>query len=199
MIEGIIEFLRKDDAYIETIHMKNTKASPAAFQSLFQFFNEFPQKTPKVITFRFECAKPREENSQSDFTIEIGRLLQKDPVLEELRFGGQITGKDANNVIANLKTNHHLKHLEMQSDLFERYHSADPDIDDNVAAEFNNFVATFLDDLIDEETQCILEEFTFPLLTELFLGYVTNIKMWPTIVKQLESNYNTKNDIQSVI
>ncbi|KAK8836875.1 GTPase activator activity protein [Tritrichomonas musculus] len=198
-IDAIIEFLKKDGAYIERLHLKNTKASPTAFQNLFQFFNEKPEKTPKVLTFRFECAKPREELSVLDFTAEIGKLLGVDPILEELRFGGQITGKDANNIIANLKTNHHLRHLEMQSDLFERYHSADPDIDDFVSNEFNIFVETFLNDLIDEETQCILEEFTFPFLTELFLGYIPNIKLWPTIVKQLEANYNTNNDIQGPI
>lgn len=198
-IEAMIEFLRKDGAYIERLIMKNTKASAASFQILLQFFNEMPEKSPKVLTFRFESAKPREELSVIDFSIEIGKLLGVDPPIEELRIGGQITGKDAINIISNLKTNHHLKHLEMQSDFFDRYHSADPDIDDDLINIFNDFVEKFLNCLIDEDTQCILEEFTFPLLTELFLGYLTNIKMWPTVVKQLEANYNTNNEIQSQI
>lgn len=199
-IEAMIEFLRKDGAYIERLIMKNTKASASAFQILLQFLNEMPEKSPKVLTFRFESAKPREELSVVDFSSEIGRLLAVDPPIEELRMGGQITGKDAINIVSNLKTNHHLKHLEMQSDIFDRYNtSADPDIDENVLIVFNDFVKLFLDCLIDEDTQCILEEFTFPLLTELFLGYIPNIELWPTVVKQLEVNYNTNNDIQSLL
>lgn len=198
-IEAMVEFLRKDGSYIERLIMKNTKASASAFQILLQFLNEMPEKSPKVLTFRFESAKPREELSVVDFSFEMGKLLGVDPPIEELRMGGQITGKDAMNIISNLKTNHHLKHLEMQSDLFDRYHSADPDIDDNVLIIFNDFVESFMNSLIDEDTQCILEEFTFPLLTELFLGYLNNIKLWPTVVKQLEANYNTNNDIQSQI
>lgn len=194
-IDSMIEFLAKDGSYIETLQMQKTRSSPNAYQLFFIFLSDNLDKSPKSIAFRVESPKYREETSVIDFATEIGDFLGKDPCLEELRFGGQITGKDAIGVISQLKTNHHLRHLEMQSDIFERYTSADPELDENLKLIFNDFVEILHDILTNEETQCILEDLNFPLLTELFIAYIPNLTIWPTIVRQLETNYNTNHHI----
>ncbi|OHS97210.1 hypothetical protein TRFO_36592 [Tritrichomonas foetus] len=195
-IDSLIEFLKKPDSYIERLHMQRTKSSAAAFQVYFQFLNEYPEKCPKILSFRFESSKPREENSVLDYSGEIGQLLEKNPALVELRLGGQVTGKDANNIISKLKFNSNLRFLELHSDLFDRYKSADPELDEQLLAVFNDFVEMFHEAILSEDTKCILEEFSFPLLTELFLGSIPNISLWPSILRKLESNYNAHLDNQ---
>ena len=196
-IDSLIDFLKKDDAYIDELYLEHTKASAMAYQTLFQFFNDNLNKCPKILHFKMEGGKSREENSMLDYSKELGKLIGKNPPLVELKIIGSITGLDAINMINRLHLNHTLKSLDIQSDFFDRYKSPYPKLDDSVLLIFNDFIEILSKALLDMETQCVLEKFSFPLLTELFLGFVRNISMWPPILKQIETNYNTHQDQSS--
>ncbi|KAH0788906.1 leucine-rich repeat-containing protein 74A [Histomonas meleagridis] len=192
-IDFLLKFLEKG-AYIHNINLDRNRFNLLSFQSYFEFLVNDIDKCPRSIDITFE-SKEIQEMTLHLFAILIGTLLEQNCHLENLHIEGSITCSDVNHIIQHLRGNTTLRRVEFESSLFQKYKSPDPPLDEEVKKVCGEMVRELYELLCGDGTECVLESFVFPMLTEIYLYSDGIIENWPAITNKLLENEdnNAKN------
>ena len=91
-----------------------------------------------------------------------------------------------------MASNSHIRTVEFDSDFTKNYSNPAPNLPEDVQEAFCNLVDTLWHVLKDKKSQCKLQSFTFPLLTEIFLYNDKILSQWPECETKMESNKSAK-------
>ena len=188
--QSLINYLKKEGAYIEKLTIVKTRLGIIAIQNLLEFFNVNIEKTPISLKLQFESKDYEYSDSiLHDYSKSICNIITQNCNLEELYLDGLFCSLDVVEIIKNLKSNNKLRKLEIESDLFKKYDSPDPDLQESQINSYIKLTESLYDALFNEESVCVLESFVFPLLTEIYLYSNDKIsEKYSKIITKLQNN-----------
>ena len=146
---------------------------------------------PKILRLTFNSDN-MDELGEHETPTKVAEMFKKNYNVTTLALTGPISGNDAVKMIAEMASNSHIRHLEFDSDFVHNYASPAPNISDEVQTTFTQLTDTLWHTLRDKKSQCKLQSFKFPLLTEIFLYQDDILAQWPECEAKMEQNKTTK-------
>lgn len=204
-VETITPFF--EHSRVEQLFLNDTHLTEFGFQRFFRYFvKNRPTEIPKVLKFSFSLSDSNNNNNNSSennneselhfhqFFNELADLIQIDAPIKEIEINGNVTPKDMIPIFSNLSKNSHLKKIVIPF-IPAKYKSSDYDIENDIQECYNELIDALSHALIDEDSQCILEELEYPLLTTVFLFSDDILDLWGKIETQIAKN-KENNDVE---
>ena len=185
MIHQLICFLNK--SFVEEFRIKNTKITENGFKSLFLGINNLLPK----LEFSF-TSYDYNERTKHLFINPLAELIGKNNKIEELTINGPITAMDLKTIFEKIRFNSHLKKINIEMEIPSRYKVPEPMIDESLQEDYNQMVDTLSHVLNDKDSKCVLQYFSFPLLTKVFLHSNFILNLWGDIEMKMESKKTPK-------
>lgn len=182
LINTIIDFLSVNN--IESINLINNKITDEGYQ---KFFSNIDGNN---ISPKFSFSVLSDENDElalHESFIFLGKLIEKNCNIENLKISGPVTSTDVIELVSKLTSNTNLKVIEIETTHIKKYENPDPEINEDVQKSFDKLYETLWTSL-NKKSQSKLHTFIYPLFTDVFVYSETGTELYPSIETKLEYN-----------
>ena len=184
-------------ASITEIMMTKNKFTDIAADVLFHFLANNSYRSPNILEFQFNINESNELREHQCIE-DLAQFLQSNPSLKTFKLIGNVSPLDVIKIVRSLSSNSTLTELVIDSSYMEAYKNPDPfsnpekqevfdrltEIYVNLAKELHSVLTT---------TSCVLQNFTFELLTEVYIYRGDIIPIWNECEKKLKENRQYSN------
>jgi len=184
-LDYLINYFR--DSSISELNISKNKITDIGAKKLFGFLQERHERSPRKLEISIKGTEPEEKKIHT-YTEMLGEYISNDSVLKELKIIGPISFSDSIKIVQSLKNNSHLTSLVLDSEFCSHYLNPDPPLDPELETTSFDVFKELLHSLTDKKSKCILDTFSFPYLTEVYIYNEKSIQIWRDIEKKLNDN-----------
>ena len=185
-IDTICQFLAESPVHI--LKIENSNITDVGLAKLFHFFaSNDGACNPNILSVSYQTDKTSETDTHLAFQ-ELVDVLGRDSRLQNLTITGDITSYDAATILRALNNNETLQSLKLLGKIPEKYNHPQPDIDPNIAINFERMARTLHNVLTNPDSKCRLSEFEFPLFSQNFLYNDQVLQFWSEVESKLDEN-----------
>ena len=189
-LEVLSDFLSKTK--VDSLVLDNNKFSDDRCAQFIKSIQELGKGLgPSSLRIGF-CSDNRDELGRHATPEQFAELFKSNYQLRSLHLSGPITANDALAIVSELVNNGHVHSIELDSEHTGNYTSPAPIIPEDVQLAFNQLADSLLHVLTDKKSQCKLQTFAFPLLTEVFMYHDDVLSKWPDCEAKMEQNKTSK-------
>lgn len=185
VVEVLIPFLRKSS--ITALDISGTNVTEIGIE---QLLKSFSGKGGKNAPAEMKFALKTKTNNQLDFhklfTV-LAAIIKSDCRLESIEIDGPVTALDLTPVFEALPKNSHLKTVKITSDP-DYVKRVKERIDPGVQETYDTMVKALHTSLMVNGSKCVLGEFEFPLLTNVYRFSRNIMELWQDIEDGFDSN-----------
>ncbi|EAX88009.1 Leucine Rich Repeat family protein [Trichomonas vaginalis G3] len=186
-VDSIISFLHNQR--INELNLAKNHINEHGTGRLFKFFNENPDRCPRVLEYHYHIQNDNNELNDHQFYNDLANFLKQNMSLQTLKISGTITPIDVLKIVNSLKDNNTLQILEIDSEFIHTYMNPDPQPERKFIDEYVKLVKALKAVLYDGN--CVLQNFKFDLLTEVFIYCDQEIvECWDSCLAKLKKNKN---------
>jgi hypothetical protein len=185
-VKAIVNFLASDDGQIAALELRPADVPSEMGDLMFDFFGHHLEKCPVSIDLDFRGTASEDEFELKAMAESIGRIIEGDGPLAELRLSGHFTLVEVHRMLEGRSRNSHLRRFEIHSDLCAKYKSPNPVLDVSLLPVVNAIVVLMHEALCSPERKCPLARFFWPYFTEIYLPGSPNLPKWPSVARALQ-------------
>ena len=185
-VECLLDYFSKTK--VEEFVMDDNKLTDEGCATLISGIMALPKSVaPKILRLTFNSDNV-DELAEHETPAKVAELLKKNYNVTTLSLTGPISGNDAIKMVTDMACNSHIRVFDLDSDFLQNYSSPAPVIPDDIQTTFTQLTDVLWHTLRDKKSQCKLQVFKFPLLTDVFLYTDEILSQWPECEAKMEQN-----------